>query len=516
MQSHLQALRLAAIGIGVTAMIAGCGPRPNGAKNAANGSATPASAVTVNVATASRGDIKREIDVTGSLVALSDVRVGPKHAGKLVAVNVREGDSVTAGQIVAVMETDDIRNQVAQAEAALRSAETRLLQTKAQVIQARKGLQNAQTTLEWTRKTTETAVRTAEAGVKTAEERLAVVKQGARDQEVRSAEAQVRAAKTNLDKARADLKRYEQLRADGAIAPSTLDQFKAAAEAAEAQYDAARETLSLVREGARREEVRQAELAVQTAREALARAQADREQVRLREADVVREQSGVEVAEAGVKNAEAGVAQARAGLQIARQALDDCFLRAPISGVVAERLAEPGQQIAGGGMGTSSQVLRIVAPSSIVFEAVLSESQYAEVRVGQQVAITVDAFPGRQFSGRVTRVFPVASQAARSFTVRVDFAGDGALRPQMFARGRILIDTHRGTVLVPKDAVVFDPVGNRSRVFVKSGDRVRERIVRVGFSTPEKVEIVSGVSEGEEVVTAGQTVLQDGDTVQVQ
>jgi hypothetical protein len=95
-------------------------------------------------------------------------------------------------------------------------------------------------------------------------------------------------------------------------------------------------------------------------------------------------------------------------------------------------------------------------------------------------------------------------------------AGDRRMRPQMFARGDILVNTHRNAVLVDKDAVLFDPANNKTRVFVVENDRAVERVVKVGYTNPEQVEILNGVAAGEKVITNGQAALQNGDLVKVQ
>jgi HlyD family secretion protein len=510
-------------------LAAGCGKKPEAgpgaAKRAAVAEASTAGAL-VTVTDVKRGPISKTVDVTGSLVALQDVVVGAKQAGRLATVYVHEGDPVSAGQTVAVMDTTEMQAQVQSAQANLQAAITREQQARATLMQARSGLTqsknalaNARTTLQWTEKTTANAVSTARAGVETAKERLAVVKQGAREQERRQAEESVRSAKANYEKARSDLKRYQALFREQAISQSQLDEKEAAAEAAQAAYNSAQQALSLIREGARPEDIRQAEIAVQTAQVALDRAQADRDQVVLRRQDVENARSGIATAEANVKSAEAGirsaqagVAQAQAAVRIVQDALNNAYVKSPISGYVAERKAEPGQQLGGGGA-----VMRVVNPSSVYFQAVLSESQFSQVRVGQNADVTIDALPGVKLNGRVTRVLPVASTAARSFNIRIDIPADRRMRPQMFARGSVLIDTHRNATLVPKDAVIFDPANNRTRLFVaKSGTQAVERAVKTGYSNPEYVEIISGVNAGEQVITAGQTTLQNGDAIRVQ
>lgn len=520
---------------------AGGGGAAGGGKPGAGKTVAISNAAAVTVVPATTGDIAKTIEVTGSLVALQDVVVGTKQAGRVAQVNVHEGDQVRAGQVVAMMDTADLNAQKLSAEANVQAALTReqqaqqayvqaqnaLTQAQNQLRQAQNSVRNAQTTLDWTKKTTQSAVDTAQAGLQSAQESLAIVKQGAREQERRQAQEAVASAKANYDKARSDLKRYQALYRDQVVSASQLDQMQAAFDAAQAQYNSAQAAYSLIQEGARPEDIRRAQLTVQQAREALTKAQADRENIRLREEDVRTAKVAVETAKANIRSAEAGVSsaksgiaaakaqttQARAAVDVANQNLAYATITSPINGYVAERRAEPGTQLGGGG-----GVLRIVNPNTVYFQATLPESDYAEVRVGMPVSVRIEALPEttqRPIQGRVTRVLPVAS-AARNFTIRVDMPGDRRMRPQMFARGDILINTHRATVLVDKDAVLFDPANNKTRVFVVENDKAVERVVKTGYSNPRQVEILNGVSAGDRVITNGQTALQNGDPVKVQ
>lgn len=510
----------------------GCSKKPEtaeaGGGAGAKGPAAPVGTV-VTVAPVTTGSISKTVEVTGSLVALQDVVVGAKMAGRLATVTPHEGDAVTAGQVVATMDTADLNAQVAQAQANIAASLTKEQQAQAALISARQALQqsrnavqNAQTNYQWTDKTTAASVATAKSALQSAQENLSTVKEGARTQEREQAQASVSSAKANFEKSRSDLKRYQQLFREGAASQSQLDQYQAAFDSAQATYTSAQSALSLLQEGARPQDIRRAELAVAQARDTLTRAEADRAQISMRQEDIQNAKAGVQSAQANVKSAEAGIRAARAGteqanaaLRIAQSNLSYAYITSPISGYVAERRAEPGSQLGGGGA-----VLRIVNPASVYFQAVLPESQYAEVHVGQTAAVSVDALPDtsrRPVTGRVTRVLPVAS-AARSFTVRIDFPGDRRMRPQMFARGSVLINTHSNAVLVPKDAVIFDPVNNRTRIMVAGGkEKAEERKVQTGYTNPQSVEIINGsVKPGEKVITLGQAALQDGDPIKVQ
>lgn len=493
----------------LVAVTAGCG-RPKPSESArANGSTTGGVAVTVEPAF--RRDISKVVDVTGSLVPLHDVIVGPRQAGRIVSVHVREGDRVTQGQIVATMDRVDHDAQVRSARANLQAALTREAQANALVTQATNQHQQAETNLRITDRSTQAGLQAAKAAVQSAEAALAVIRQGARPQEREQISQQVRAAKANLDKATADLKRARDLFAQQAIAQSQLDLAQAAYDAADASYRAALQTQSLTEEGARKEDVRRAELAVEQARESLRQAEANREAVELRRQDVRNAQEALRSAKAGAEAARAGVEQARATLAMAENALADTYVASPIDGYVAARLAEPGQQV-----GAGAPILRLVAPGSVYFQASVPESEYSLLAVGQPVEVTVDALPGVKFQGRVSRVFPVASSAARSFTVRVDFQGDGRVRPQMFARGRIVVGVHRNATLVSKDAILFGTSDSDATLFVVGPDKkAEERKLTLGFINTEHVEVLSGVKPGEKVVVAGQNTLRNGDPVVV-
>ncbi len=476
--------------------LAGCRGGGGAAAPKATQTAAQNPGTQVMVTPARVGSIQDVADVTGSLNALHDVTVGVKIAGKVVAVYAREGDFVRAGQTVAQQDPADLQAQLDQQRANLTAAQTKL--TQAQV-----SYENAKTTLKLTDEQTRSAVRQAQAGLAAAQDQAAVIQQGARPQEIQQAEANVAAAKADRDQAHSDLKRYRDLYRQQAVSAQQLDQAQATADSADARYNAAMQALSLQKEGNRPEDIRRAQANVEQSRQELITTQANRNQVELRRQDV-------ENARVGILTAQASIEQSRAAVRLAEQALADAAVRSPINGVVAERKVEPGMQL-----GAGKDVMRIVALDSIYFDAQLSETQYAEVRLGMPVKVTVDALPGRAFRGSVTKIYPVASTTARSFTVRVSLFNEAnALRPQMFARGQIILATHPHTVLVPHDAVL-DYDGTGGRVFLAENGVAQQHQVKTGFSNLHDIEIVAGVSPGDKVITVGQAQLQNGDKIQV-
>lgn len=453
-------------------------------------------ATQVSVTPVEVGPISDTADVTGALNSRNDVTVGIKVAGKIVAVYPREGDVVKQGQVVADQDPTDLRNQLDQQIANLAAAQSKL-------DSARAAYQSAATTLAWTNDQTASAIKQEQAALEAAREEAQVVRQGARPQERQEAQETVVAAKADLDKARSDLKRYEDLYRQEAVSAQELDQAQSIADSAQARYNSAVQALSLVREGSRPEDIRRAQDAVDQANSALAAAQSNRDQVAMRRADVAS-------ARAGILSAEAGVSQSQAAVRLAQQALRDARIRSPINGVVAERKVEPGMQLAI----TKPDVMRIVQLDDIYFDAQLSETQYELAQIHEPVRIRVDALPGKTFSGTVTSIYPVAASGSRTFTVRISIRNEGKLlRPQMFARGTIVLSTHSDALLVPRDAVL-DNNGKTGRVFIDANGIAEERTVRLGFANYRRVEVTSGLRHGDLVITTGQAELEDGDRIQ--
>ena len=433
--------------------------------------------------------------MTGPLVAQNDVTVSVKANGKLTAVLVREGDIVKRGQLLATQDTVDLQNQMLVQRANLETAKTKLAQAEAQ-------LRQANTNLKLTDDQTLSAVRQTKSALDAAVQQQKITKQGARLQEKQQADENVASAKSDRDKARSDLKRYQDLYRQQAVSAQQLDQAQAAADSAEARFNSATQARDLTYAGNRPEEIRRAQLAVDQAQQTLITAQANRSQVALRRADIAN-------AQAMVDSAQAGIQQAQANVRIAEQALTDSEIRAPIDGVVAERKAEPGQQVTT----VKGDILRLVDLNSIYFDASLSETQYAKVQVGQSVAVNVYALPNKTFSGKVAKVFPVAS-ASRSFTVRISLANEGnQLRPQMFANSKITVTRHENVVVIPREAAL-DVKDGKGRIFVNANGKADERTVTLGLVDTKNYEVLSGVSPGDAVVVSGNAQIQKGDPIE--
>lgn len=437
--------------------------------------------VPVDTAMVQVGSIEDTIPVTGDIKALDTVSLSSKVPGKVVAVTVREGDPVRRGQVVVQLDRTDAEANLRQALAGLESAQARLSQ--------------ARTNAAVTDVQSDAAIRQAQAGLTAAEANLQKVRTGARSQERLIAESGVATAKANLDNAQANLRRYKRLYEQGAVAQAQLDVAQTQYEVALAQYNSAKQNLSLVEEGARTEDVRAAETQVTQARETLRTARANAGQNALRQEDI--------------KSAKAGVSQASAQVAIAEEQLNDTVIRSSTDGIVSSRMTEPGQTVSPG-----IPLMEVVNVGTVFFLADVSETVLAKVRPGQTVSVRVDAYPSESFIGKVQKIYPSATTTTRNFGVRIHVPNpESKLRPGMFARGSIISGANTGAILVPQDAI--EERSGRQYVFTLEGSIVQIHEVNKGLSNPEFVEALppTDIAAGDVVVTAGHEYLQDGSKV---
>jgi RND family efflux transporter MFP subunit len=143
----------------------------------------------------------------------------------------------------------------------------------------------------------------------------------------------------------------------------------------------------------------------------------------------------------------------------------------------------------------------------------LVEKDFRRVQTGAPALVEVDAFPGEQFTGHVSRVAPVFDPATRTATMEIEVPNPGyRLKPGMYARVRLTAERKPDALTVDRAAVV-DVQGRRGVYVVEEGDVARFREVETGLSNPERIEIVSGVAEGTRVVTTGALAIRDGERV---
>lgn len=199
---------------------------------------------------------------------------------------------------------------------------------------------------------------------------------------------------------------------------------------------------------------------------------------------------------------------AKAAWELARLELSHTAITAPIGGVVAERMAKPGNLI-----NINTPLYRIVDNSRL--EAVLNvpEREMATMKPGLPIRMVVDALRGQVFEGVVGRISPVVDAGSGTFRVVGVFAGHEGLKPGMFGRLQIVYDEREAALSVPREAVV-EANGEASVFLVEAGKAVR-RVVRLGHVDGAYAEVVEGLAVGDQVITAGRIAVRDGVTVEV-
>ena len=207
---------------------------------------------------------------------------------------------------------------------------------------------------------------------------------------------------------------------------------------------------------------------------------------------------------AAVATARANVANAETQLGLARRNLSYALVFSPIDGYVAERTADLGEYVS-----PSSKVATIVRINPLRIRIDVPEQAIPEVSVGQSVSVTTSAWPDKNFSGRIARISPSVSANSRTLTVEAEVENSsGVLKPGQFASVRILQSRPQPAVLVPVRAVKTE--SGVSRVFVIKDGHAQQRLVQLGQTEGDLIEVKGGIGADEQVATSNVDQLSDG------
>ena len=260
--------------------------------------------------------------------------------------------------------------------------------------------------------------------------------------------------------------------------------------------------------------LRAANATAQQAQVAETRAQRELERaIKLRENGLLTQQ-GLDDARSAHDAAVSAAQAAQAELAAAEARHAKVVIRSPMTGTVALRGVSVGDRVENMGGGP---MFRIVDNRILDLTAVIASARSAAVRVGQVLEFTVDAFPGKAFSGRITHINPAEDPVSRTVKVMAEVANpDGELRGGTFVKGRIRTGERSGVLQVPRIALLsWDVERNSGELFVVVDGVAARRTVKTGETVGEAVEVTQGVAAGEQVVTRGGFNLRDGDRVQV-
>ena len=386
--------------------------------NRAEKKADTESLIPVEVISAEQTTLAENIDLTASIVPYARVEIVAKVAGRILQVHVRDGENVQAGQLLVELEHNDAVDQVNQAEAT----------------------------------------------VKTAKAALNLLLAGARDQERVQAKAALQSAEADMSEAKRNAERMRKLFEQGAVSRADLDAAELALTVKTNLYKTSNEQLSMIKEGARPQEI-----------------------------DMAR----------------ARLAQAEASLGMAQTMLKETYLKASIDGEISSRNVDTGDFVSNG-----DPLMSVNSINPCWAEAYASPDIFARIRLNMKAVVTVDALPGSTFVGDVKEMDPYTGEETRNYKIRVLLDNpQGALTPGMFAKVSISVAEHKNAIVVPVDAIIER--NGDSFAYIINGGVAEERKIQPGMTTDGKKQVKSGIKPGDKVVTTGASTLFNGAKVRI-
>ncbi|MEH2090817.1 efflux RND transporter periplasmic adaptor subunit [Nostoc sp.] len=406
------------------------------------------------------------ITASGKVVPVQSVNISPKNPGVLSRLYVEQGDRIQQGQILARMDSAGIEAQRSQYRA-------NLAQSQAQLAQALAGSRPQE-------------IAQARARLAQSQAQLAAAKAGNRPQEIAQSQSQVDAAQARVNYTSEQVKRYEYLYKEGAEKKQLLDQAISDDKSARANLEEAKKRFSLVQSGTRSEEIDQRQAAVNEARAALVLLEDG-----TRSEEIAQRQAAVASAEAQLK-----------GVQVQ---LEDTIIRAPLSGIVTQKYAEPGAFVtpttsaSTSASATSSSIVAVARGLEIL--AQVPEADLGRIKQRQQVEIVADAYPDQVFKGHVRLIAPeaVVEQGVTSFQVRVALdTGIDKLRSGLNVDLTFLGDRVNNALVLPTVSIVTEK-GKTGVLVPDAKNKPQFREVTVGAQIQNQTQILEGVKEGDRI-----------------
>ncbi len=209
--------------------------------------------------------------------------------------------------------------------------------------------------------------------------------------------------------------------------------------------------------------------------------------------------------------AKAGVAAAKATLELARKRLQDTLIKSPIDGLVKLKMTEEGQYV---NTMRSGPLFSVIQINPIKLKFSVPEGYAAEVKKEQTVRVRVNAYPGESFPGKVTTIDPHVDPLSRSIGLEALLPNaDLRLKPGFFATVELTVKVITNAIVIPDKSLIREE--DRFYLFVIADQTAHRREVRLGSEQGGSFQIVSGLKEGELVVTIGKEALSEGSLVQV-
>ncbi len=287
---------------------------------------------------------------------------------------------------------------------------------------------------------------------------------------VEQAQAALRQAEANLRQAEANEKRYRELVETGDVAVITYETYRTARDTARAARDTALAGINSAKQ--------QLEATINAAKQN----------------------------NQAIKAAQADVEATRTQVATAQSAVADTIVRAPFSGYISARPTAVGEFVT-----SSSIIATILRSNPIKVQMQVAEADVPYISIGRGVSIQVDSYKDRSFGGAVTAINPAIDPVSRAATVEAQIENnDNALRAGMFAAAKIVREGGSTGVFVPQTAVYKDEATQNYRVFVIEENVAKLKVVQIGTTENDVIQILSGIDGDQTVATSNLDKLYEG------
>lgn len=204
---------------------------------------------------------------------------------------------------------------------------------------------------------------------------------------------------------------------------------------------------------------------------------------------------------------------AKEGLEIqianAKETLEDTAVKSPIDGVVSSRMIDPGEMVGG-----AIAPFTIIQMDKVYVDVNVSEQIINKLKKGQKVDIYVSSASSTAFKGTITAISPAADERTFTYPVKIEIDNkDGLLKPGMFAQVKFEVDTVKGALIIPREAILTE--GDINNVYIVEGETAKKVKVRLGLDNGKEAEVIDGLTEGMQMVIKGQEYLVDGGKIKV-
>lgn len=412
-------------------------------------------------------DITVRITASGKIQPIQSVNISPKSSGLLADLNVEQGDKVKKGQIIARMDNSEIKMRIIQYKANLEQA-------KAQLAESLAGSRPEE-------------IAQGKARVDQAQAQLAIIREGNRLQEIQQAQAQVDSAKAAIELTQSRLKRYQDLAKNGAISQDSLEQYISENRKAKANLEEAQKRLSLLKIGNRNQDIQKQQAIVNQEKEGLRKLE-----------------NGNRPEE--IARLKAAVASVEAQLKQQQVQLEDTIIRAPFAGIITQRYAtvggfvSPAVSASSSASATSTSIVALAKGLEVL--ANVPEVDIPQIKQGQKVEITVDAYPDEIFHGQVRLIAPeaVVEQNVTSFQVRVTVnKGSEKLRSGMNVSEVIFLGNNiQNALLIPQELIVTRK-GKTGVWLLGEKNQPEFNLVKIGANIDNEVQVLDGLKAGDRI-----------------